>query len=134
MEILSRAFQRALQLDLLAPEQRGRKGLTHRLSDRFHWYLWTGLWLTLLCIGVGSFVLGTIRAATGSQTDFCQDYSSAVALLHGQAVYHPIHCNNAYLYLPGRVEYNSHPPTSIVLFAPFGLLAEIPATLLWGFL
>jgi hypothetical protein len=134
MGILSRAFQRALQVDLLALEQRGRKGLSHsRLSDRFHWYLWTGLWLALLCIGVGAFVLGTIRAATGSQTDFCQDYSSALALLHGQAVYHPIQCNNAYLDLPGRVEYNSHPPTSILLLAPFGLLGEIPATLLWGF-
>jgi hypothetical protein len=133
-EMRSRVFQRAHQVDLPAPEQRDRKGLSLRQSVGFQWYLLTGVWCTLLCVGVGALVLGTIKAATGSQTDFCLDYSSALALLHGQAVYHPIQCHSAYLYLPGRIEYNSHPPTSIVLFAPFGLLAEIPATLLWGFL
>jgi hypothetical protein len=132
--MLSRVFHRALHVDLPAPEQRGRKGLSLRQSAGLQWYLLTGLWCTLLCMGVGALLLGTIKSATGSQTDFCQDYLSAVALLHGQAVYHPIQCFSAFLSLPGRVEYNSHPPTSIVLFAPFGLLSQIPATLLWGFL
>jgi Glycosyltransferase family 87 len=130
MGVLSHVFP----LDLLAPEQRDRTGLSRTRSGGFHWYLLTGLWCALLGIGVGALIIGTIKAATGSQTDFCRDYSSALALVHGQAVYHPIKCSSAFLYLPGRIEYNSHPPTSILLFAPFGLLAEIPATLLWGFL
>jgi hypothetical protein len=132
--MLSRVFRRALYPDRLAPEQRHRKRFVHRQSLGFHWYLWTGLWWTLLLVGVGALVLGTILAAYIPATDFCQDYVSAVALLHGQNVYHPIQCNGAYLGWPGRVMYNAHPPTSVVLLALFGLLAKVPATLVWGLL
>ncbi|MGO8951657.1 MAG: glycosyltransferase family 87 protein [Ktedonobacterales bacterium] len=66
--------------------------------------------------------------------DFCQNYLSALSLFHGQTLYSAVHCNLIYKYLPGHVEYNSHPPSSILLFAPFGLLPKIPATMLWGFI
>ena len=87
----------------------------------------------LLFVGVVGLGVLTVQAATGPN-DFCQDYWSAVAVLHGQAVYPPIYCWAGYMHLPVAVEYNSHPPTSILLYAPFGLLPKIPATMLWGFL
>jgi hypothetical protein len=73
----------------------------------------------------------TIHSAAGLN-DFCQDYASAVSLLHGHTAYPPVFCNSTVSRLPGGVEYNSHPPTSIVLFIPFGLLPKLTATILWG--
>ena len=114
-------------------DQGGRKWLTVSQPARFRWYLLTTLWFLLLFIGVVGLIALSIQAATGPN-DFCQDYWSAVAVLHGQAVYPPVYCWAGYMHLPVAVEYNSHPPTSILLYVPIGLLPKLPATMLWGFL
>ena len=95
------------------------------------WLLSTVLWYSLLCVGVVELVVLTIHSAVGPN-DFCQDYASAVSLLHGHTAYPPVFCNSTISKLPGGVEYNSHPPTSIVLFIPFGLLPKNVAMILWG--
>jgi hypothetical protein len=91
----------------------------------------TVLWGALLCLGVAELVLITIQGVHGAN-DFCQDYASAVSLLHGQTAYPPVFCFSTASKLPGGIAYNSHPPTSIVLFLPFGLLSKPAATILWG--
>jgi Glycosyltransferase family 87 len=131
----SRELQRSQLLPSL-PWQWRRKSQGETQSSPpagIRWYLSLFLWYSLLGLGVGELLLITIQGVHGAN-DFCQDYASAVSVLHGHAAYPPVFCNNIASRLPGGLEYNSHPPTSIVLFLPFGLLPRILAMIVWGLL
>jgi hypothetical protein len=67
-------------------------------------------------------------------TDFCQDYLAARYFWDGMPTYSPVHCWKGVIYDPVTVEYNSHPPASVLFFLPFGLLPRLQANLLFGLL
>ncbi len=99
---------------------------------RLFWFLNSFVCGVLLLVGLAVLVEQVFRASQGV-TDFCQDYVAAFRLVHGEPPYlplrlwaGPIACS-----LPGA--YDAHPPASVLLFVPFGLLPQIPATVLWGF-
>jgi hypothetical protein len=102
-----------------------------RRLSRFFWFLETLLWGSLLASCTALLLEHVIQVSQGP-TDFCQDYTAIQRLLHGDPIYTPIHCWASYVVLPTPLEYHPHPPTSVLLLAPFGLLPRIPATLLWG--
>src|SRR5215472_4957788 len=102
-------------------------------SLRLLWLLSTILWCSLLAVGALELMILTIHRAT-TTNDFCQDYTSIVSLLHGHTAYPPVFCNSTFPLLPGGVEYDAHPPTSIVLLIPFGLLPKFTSMILWGVL
>ncbi|HEY7127542.1 MAG TPA: glycosyltransferase family 87 protein [Ktedonobacterales bacterium] len=93
--------------------------------------LWRGIWWAVLGLGL---LLLSAQAWLASQqpNDFCQDYQAAQHLLQGHSAYLPVQCWAGISNVPVTIEYNPHPPTSVLLAYPFGLLPFPTATLLWG--
>ncbi|HEU5200507.1 MAG TPA: glycosyltransferase family 87 protein [Ktedonobacterales bacterium] len=85
--------------------------------------------LIALCLLV--FVL-RVLALPGKLSDFCRDYVSVHYFLAGQPVYEPLHCLAQFMYVPAPIEYDAHPPFSILFFLPFSLPPFVPAQLLWA--
>ncbi len=93
--------------------------------------LWHGIWWAVL--GLGLLLLGTqVWLASQQPNDFCQDYQASQHLLQGHSAYLPVHCWVGTSNVPVTIEYDPHPPTSVLLAFPFGLLPFSSATLLWG--
>jgi hypothetical protein len=92
-------------------------------------------------VGCGALIIFTLLAlllqvfaiAQGT-SDFCQDYQAVQHLLTGAPIYAPVHCWAGHLYVPAPVEYDAHPPASVLFFLPLSLLPYMPASLLWGLL
>lgn len=105
----------------------------HPRPVRLSWVLQTTGWSLLLCLGLGLLIRHVLVVSQGP-TDFCQDYTAAQRLMHGAPVYQPLHCWAGIVQIPTPVEYDSHPPTSVLFFSPLGWLPLVPASLLWGFL
>lgn len=98
---------------------------------RLLWLLRTGIWGVLLFLGLGLLIQHVLVVSQGP-TDFCQDYFAAGRALAGMPVYQPLHCWAGIVRIPTALEYDSHPPTAVLLFLPFGPLPRMPAALLWG--
>jgi hypothetical protein len=101
-------------------------------NARFPWFLQTALWGVLLTLGMIPLVL-QVPAVSQGTSDFCQDYIASARVLHGLAPYLPLHCWSALIKIPAPVEYDAHPPFSILLFLPLALLPKVTATMIWGF-
>lgn len=89
-------------------------------------------WGLLLLGGLFFLILQVVFISQKPVTDFCQDYQAARYVLQGLSPYLPVHCGSAYGRLPAPVEYDAHPPFSVLLVLPLGLLPKLSASLLWG--
>lgn len=66
--------------------------------------------------------------------DFCQDYQSAAWILSGQPAYQPFvpyHCWGIKAKPAISIQYNAHPPTSVLFFLPFTLAGLPRATVFY---
>jgi hypothetical protein len=103
--------------------------------------LWTLLAFVACSIQVGSF-LKSFRPADGMIPDFYQEWSSARNCLEGLPIYAPLSTSgsrhpDALNFNPDitpllGVEYNAHPPTSVLLALPLARLHFIDAFLAWS--
>jgi hypothetical protein len=106
------------------------------LSPRLQRFLWIGL---LLAAGVvvavqGARLLAAIQAGIVTSSDFCPDYDTARHWLSGAPIYTPTICWSHFSSTPQPLEYDSHPPSSLLLVAPFALFPYGLASWLWGLL
>ncbi len=100
--------------------------------------------LTLACILiVGSWLLmgpiwvASLRHAPNEIIDFYQDWGSACNYRVGMPVYSPLsisipHHLNIHSYVDLGIEYNAHPPASVLMVLPFAHLKYANAILLWN--
>jgi hypothetical protein len=107
-----------------------------RASPRLQRVMWTGL---LLAAGVviavqGVRLLEAIQAGVVTSSDFCPDYDTARHWLSGASIYTPVSCWGRFSSTPQPLEYDSHPPSSLLLLAPFALFSYGLASWLWGLL
>ncbi len=92
----------------------------------------SGALVLLLLLGLA--VLGwQVITVSQSMSDFCQDYAAGRYVLQGLSPYLPVHCWAGYTRIPAPIEYDAHPPFSVLLVLPLSLLPRLSATLLWGF-
>lgn len=106
------------------------------VHPRLQRLLWMGL---LLAAGAviavqGARLLVIIQAGAATTSDFCQDYQTAGHWLHGAHIYAPVNCWSRYSSTAQPLEYDTHPPPSLLLFAPFVPLSYSTAAWLWGLL
>jgi hypothetical protein len=98
--------------------------------------LWTGVLcaagLVLAVQGVRLFL--AIQASAATASDFCIDYQTARHWFDDVQVYMPVDCWSRYSSTSQPLEYNTHPPPSLLLVAPFALLPYASAAWLWGVL
>ena len=118
-----------LLVEPLAPAQSG------------DWPLWRKkLWIVLAC---GAFLmygcaLPTVFMMAGRNlSDFYQEWTSALNVFNGQPVYRPLADHLGMRFKDNDellIKYNAHPPTSVLLALPFGLLSYETACLVWNLL
>lgn len=101
-------------------------------DNRLRWFLQTAGWGILLTLALVPLVQQVIGVSQGT-SDFCQDYLASARALHGLAPYLPLRCWSALIKIPAPVEYDAHPPFSILFFLPLALLPKVAATTIWGF-
>jgi hypothetical protein len=98
------------------------------------------LWLILGlqgCLGLGPLWVQAMRPAPGQLNDFYQDWGSARNHLVGLPVYTqhaisiPRHLGLPSNLVPG-IEYNAHPPTSVLLASPLARVAYPDAVFDWN--
>ncbi len=96
--------------------------------------LWSALLLAaLLVIAIQSRALfAAIQAGATTSSDFCPDYVTARHWLEGIHIYTPTACWSRFTSTPQPVEYDSHPPPSLLLIVPFAWLSYPAASWLWG--
>ncbi len=100
---------------------------------RRSWLLSRVGWGALLILGL-AFVGAQVFVVSQGPTDFCTDYTSAERVLQGLQPYIPLHCSaGAASFANGLHEFDTHPPSSILLLLPFALLSLGQATLIWGY-
>ncbi|MGH9614958.1 MAG: glycosyltransferase family 87 protein, partial [Bryobacteraceae bacterium] len=96
------------------------------------WLLGRVGWGTLLGLGL-VFLVAQVLVVSQGPTDFCTDYVSAQRVMQGLQPYIPLHCSAGAASFPtGLHEYDTHPPSSVLLLLPFALLSMGQATLIWG--
>ncbi len=89
-------------------------------------------WWALVGAGCVILILQVIGASR-QMNDFCQDYGAVHFVLQGQSPYGMLRCwTSAGVRIPAPIEYDAHPPSSVLLFLSLGLLPRLGATLLWG--
>lgn len=98
----------------------------------FFWVLCTLGWALLLGFCLLFMLLQTAVAGQRSN-DFCQDYIAAVRVLQGLSPYLPLRAWPAFKTCVVPLNYDSHPPFSVLLVLPVGLLPRTPALVLWAF-
>ncbi len=99
---------------------------------RLRWRLGRVGWGVLLLLGL-AFLLWQVIVVSQGPTDFCTDYTSAQRVIAGLQPYIPLHCSAGSSSFPAGVhEYDTHPPSSVLLLLPFALLSMSHATLIWG--
>ena len=110
----------------------GKSSLTPR--TRLISLLQLAAWGTLLLICL-VFSLKRVITASHTPTDFCTDYVAAQRVIQGIPPYLPLHCWSAINpFSPPLQEYDSHPPSSVLLLLPMAVLSRDTAILLWGFI
>ncbi len=99
---------------------------------RLLWLLSRADWGALFSLGLVFLVAQALVVSRGP-TDFCTDYVSAQRVMQGLQPYVPLHCSAGAVSFPhGLYEYDTHPPSSVLLLLPFALLPLRQATLIWG--
>ncbi len=126
--------------DLSAAQDRRQDGLKHwglrrivALARRSRFF-WIARVSSLGIVAVFSLLALIWQVVLGSQgaIDFCADYIAARRLIQGTFPYLPLHLWPGYSTCAMPIDYDIHPPSSLLLLAPFGLVARGPAFLLWG--
>ncbi len=104
-------------------------------TSRAHllWLLRVVGWGVLLVL-CGLMLVNQVFTASREMSDFCQDYTAARRLTQGIPVYLPLRCwsDSGIVHVPAPLEYDAHPPPSILLIWPLSLLPMVPAAALWG--
>jgi hypothetical protein len=97
------------------------------------WLLGRVGWSVLLTLGL-LFLVAQVFVVSQGPTDFCTDYTAVQRVLQGLQPYIPLHCSaGAASFANGLREFDTHPPSSILLLLPFALLALGQATVIWGY-
>jgi hypothetical protein len=96
---------------------------------RLLWLLSRVGWGILLVLSLFILVNEIIQVSQ-QHTDFCQDYTAAQRLTRGIPVYAPLHCWAGFQ--PSLLQFDAHPPFSVLLVWPLGLLPSTLAAVLWG--
>lgn len=122
---------------LAVSEQRADQEITARKIKKgsrgqLVWFLQTFVWGVLLMMGLFPLVQ-QVLGVNPVATDFCQDYVASVRVLHGLAPYLPLHCRSTLFKALAPIEYDAHPPFSILFFLPLALLPKVTAAIIWGF-
>lgn len=100
--------------------------------SRFRWVLTNTCWAILLVLGVFFLVKQIIDVSQGP-SDFCNDYLAAQRVRIGLQPYVPLNCFSGGVHAPpSNMEYDTHPPFSILFLLGWSLLPLQPATVLWG--
>jgi hypothetical protein len=102
------------------------------------------LWLAItvaIVIWRGPGFIESLRPKGYFLRDFFQEWSSSRNLLQGKSIYQPLdRMVGLYLKtdpesLKGKyINSNTHPPTSVILLSPFGLLDYLDAIFIWNIL
>src|SRR5262245_52909865 len=94
-----------------------------------HRLLWLGvLGIAVLVLAVqGVRLFHAIQASATTTSDFCIDYQTAHHWFDGLQVYTPVSCWSRYSSTPLPLEYDTHPPPSLLLVAPFALVSYASA-------
>jgi len=107
-------------------------------SPKARWWLWLAL-TALVCAMQGPRFIQSLRPPRTEGVDFFQEWASARNLFEGQPVYGPTgEALERYLglRLPDNkqltIGVNAHPPTSVLLAAPFCVLDYPDAVLAWN--
>lgn len=95
------------------------------------WLLRTVGWSLLLGLGLAWLISQSLAAGRVS-SDFCQDFIAARWVLQGQSPYAPLRAWPAFSTCTVPLNYNSHPPFSVLLVLPFGLLSRGVALEVWA--
>lgn len=100
------------------------------------WLLWLGvIGIAVLVLAVqGVRLFHAIQASADTTSDFCIDYQTARHWFDGLQVYSPTNCWSHISSTPLPMEYDTHPPPSLLLIAPFALASYASASWLWGVL
>jgi hypothetical protein len=115
-----------------ASQQAGTKP-TRPPGNRLFWLLRTFGWLLLLGFSLG--VMVQLTAMSGQKSnDFCQDYIAAVRVLQGIPPYLPLRDWPDFHTCVVPLNYDSHPPFSVLVVLPLGLLPKTAASVIWAFL
>lgn len=112
------------------PSEAGEQAIIAR--NRLRWVLQKTCWAILLVLGVFFLVKQIIDVSQGP-SDFCNDYLAAQRVRIGLQPYVPLNCFSGGVHAPpSNMEYDTHPPFSILFLLGWSLLPLQPATVLWG--
>ncbi|HEU5200999.1 MAG TPA: glycosyltransferase family 87 protein [Ktedonobacterales bacterium] len=112
------------------PSEAGEHAVIPR--SRFRRVLTNTCWAILLVLGVFFLVRQIIDVSQGP-SDFCNDYLAAQRVRIGLQPYVPLNCFSGGVHAPpSNMEYDTHPPFSILFLLGWSLLPLQPATMLWG--
>ncbi len=100
-------------------------------KDRLFWMLRTLGWMFLLGFCLGVMLLQTASAGQKSN-DFCQDYIAAVRVFQGVSPYLPLRDWPDFHTCVVPLNYDSHPPFSVLVVLPLGLLPLRDASVFWA--
>jgi hypothetical protein len=101
-------------------------------QNRFRWVLYNTCWAILLVLGVFFLVKQIIDVSQGP-SDFCNDYLTVQRAHTGLQPYVPFNCFSGGIHGPStNLEYDTHPPFSLLFLFGWSLLPLKPATMLWG--
>jgi hypothetical protein len=115
-----------------APRQT-RPRLTMPPGDRLFPVLRALGWSLLLILGLRLMVLNALVASQRAN-DFCQDYLAARQVLLGMSPYSPLLASPDYHLCMSPLTYDAHPPFSVLLVLPLGLLPRVAASTCWAVL
>ncbi len=115
-----------------AHERNPGRGVPNHPHGRLLWVLSRAGWGVLLLLGLVVSCWQVLVVSQGP-TDFCTDYTAAERVRQGLQPYIPLHCSAGSFSFPnGLREYDTHPPSSVLLLLPFALLSMSQAVLIWG--
>ena len=123
--------QEASPLPVETLPQPGEPG-AHMPPHRLVWLLRTIGWCTLLGFGL-AVLLARSWSAGQVSNDFFQDYIAAVRVFQGIPPYVPLRAWPAFSTCMVPLNFDSHPPFSVLLVLPFGLLPLRPSLETWSF-
>lgn len=96
------------------------------------WLLRTIGWSILLGLGL-ALLIRQSQIDGQVSSDFCQDYIAALRVLQGLSPYLPLRAWPDFSTCTVPLNYDSHPPFSVLLVLPFGLLSRGAALEAWAF-
>jgi hypothetical protein len=130
---LARAFRtnKRIATSHTPPHPRGQAA--RATKRRLLWLVVVGIAVLVLAVQ-GVRLFHAIQASANTTSDFCDDYLTAQHWFDGAQVYTPVNCWGRYSSTPLPLEYDTHPPPSLLVIAPFALLSYASASWVWGIL